>query len=90
MNTQDILPGLKVWFGDYIGQFSSDDPTVQESMDMKAEHTWRVCHAVLDIGGTLHLSKEELCLAEVAGLLHDIGDTGPFSISGRRIMQRSG
>jgi len=64
---------LKAWFEDYTGQFSSDDPIVQEAMDLKAEHTLRVCDAIMDIGGTLALSGEELCMVEAAGLLHDIG-----------------
>jgi hypothetical protein len=42
-------------------------------MDLKAEHTRRVCEAILDIGGTLDLSGEELCLAEASALLHDVG-----------------
>jgi len=73
MNAQDILPGLKTWFKDYTRRFSSDDPIVQESMDLKTEHTWRVCKAIVNIGGSLDLSREDLCLAEAAALLHDIG-----------------
>jgi len=73
MNAQTILPRLKAWFEGYIRRFSSDDPTVQKSMDLKAEHTRRVCEEILDIGGTLDLSTEDLCLAEASALLHDIG-----------------
>ena len=73
MNAQALLPRLKTWFEDYIRQFSSEDPIVQKSMDLKAEHTRRVCDVIMDIGGTLDLSMEDLCVAEVSGLLHDIG-----------------
>ena len=73
MNAQALLPKLKAWFENYVRQFASDDRIVQESMNLKAEHTRRVCHAIIDIGGTLGLSLEELCMAEAAGLLHDIG-----------------
>jgi hypothetical protein len=73
MNAQALLPRLMVWFQEYIHQFSSDDPIVQKSMDLKAEHTRRVCEAIGDIGRSLGLSKEDLCLAEASGLLHDIG-----------------
>ena len=73
MNAQDILLGLKTWFKDYIRRFSSDDPVVQASMDLKTDHTRRVCEAIVNIGGSLDLSREDLCLAEVAALLHDIG-----------------
>ncbi len=64
---------LKAWFADYVARFSSDDPVVQENMDLKAEHTLRVCEAILDIGGSLDLSEEDLCIAEASALLHDIG-----------------
>ncbi len=73
MNAQSILPRLKAWFEDYIRQFYSDDPIVQENMDLKAEHTRRVCEAIMDIGGSLDVSREDLCIAEASGLLHDIG-----------------
>jgi HD superfamily phosphodiesterase len=71
--TKSILPGLKAWFEDYISQFSFDDPIAQQSMDLKTEHTRRVCETILDIGGSLDLSRDDLCIAEAAALLHDIG-----------------
>lgn len=70
---QSILPGLKAWFEDYISKFSFDDPIVQKSIDLKTEHTRRVCETILDIGGSLDLSRDDLCTAEAAALLHDIG-----------------
>ena len=73
MNLQAILPGLKAWFEDYVLRFSSDDPIVQENMDLKREHSLRVCEAIVDIGRSLDLSREDLCMAEAAALLHDIG-----------------
>ncbi|MBN2123066.1 MAG: HD domain-containing protein [Deltaproteobacteria bacterium] len=73
MNARSLLPGLKTWFGDYVRRFSSDDLIVQANMDLKIEHTRRVCEAILDVGGRLDLSEEELCLAEASALLHDIG-----------------
>lgn len=79
MNAQDILPELKTWFKAYTRGFSSDDPVVQESMDLKKDHTERVCEAIVNIGGSLHLSREDLCLAEAAALLHDIGRFEQYS-----------
>ena len=73
MNAKAILPKLKAWFEDYIRQFSSEDPIVQKSMNLKAEHTRRVCDVIMDIGGTLDLSMDDLCMAKACGLLHDIG-----------------
>jgi len=79
MNAQEILPGLKTWFKDYTRRFSSDEPVVQESMDLKTDHTRRVCEAIVKIGESLDLSREDLCLAEAAALLHDIGRFEQYS-----------
>jgi len=79
MHAQDILPGLKAWFKDYTRRFSSDDPVVQESMDLKTDHTSRVCEAIVNIGESLDLSHEDLCLAEAGALLHDIGRFEQYS-----------
>jgi len=69
----DILPRLSSWFEEYTRRFHSHDPAVQESMDLKTEHTRRVCEAARDIGRSLDLSEEDLALAEACALLHDIG-----------------
>lgn len=79
MNARTLLPELKIRFQKYVQQFSSDDPVVQQNMDLKAEHTRRVCEAVKDIGSSLDLSKDDLCLAEATGLLHDIGRFAQYS-----------
>ena len=79
MNAQDILPELKTWFKDYTRGFSSDDPVVQEGMNLKTDHTRRVCNAIVNIGESLDLSREDLCLAEASGLLHDIGRFEQYS-----------
>ena len=73
MNVQQVLSELNAWFEKYIGQFSSDDPMVQENIHLKTVHTRRVCEAILDIGKSLGLSDEDLCIAEISALLHDIG-----------------
>ncbi len=73
MNPQSILPEITAWFDDYVEQFSSDDPIVQESMDLKKDHTRRVRKMIVNIGASLDLSKDEMCIAEVSALLHDIG-----------------
>jgi hypothetical protein len=73
MNSQLLLPGLKAWFAEYLRRFASEDPVLQENLDLKAEHTRRVCEAARDIGRSVDLSEEDLCLVEASALLHDIG-----------------
>jgi hypothetical protein len=73
MNPQSLLPRLRDWFENYVTQFSSDDPILQGNVDLKAQHTRRVCKAIIDIGASLDLSEEDLCIAAASALLHDIG-----------------
>jgi HD superfamily phosphodiesterase len=79
MNAQTLLPELNTRFQEYVRQFSSDDPVVQQNIDLKAEHTRRVCEAIKNIGASLDLSEDDLCLAEATGLLHDIGRFTQYS-----------
>jgi HD superfamily phosphodiesterase len=79
IDTLTILAGLRVWFETYVSLFVSDDPIFQENIDLKVGHTCRVCEAILDIGGSLNLSMEEICLAETSALLHDIGRFEQYS-----------
>lgn len=68
-----LLPKIKTWFEEYVHRYDSNDAVFQENIDLKAEHTRRVCEVIRDIGKSLHLSPKDLYLAEVSGLLHDIG-----------------
>lgn len=86
---QSLLPGLRAWFAGYVGRFSSDDPSVQRNMDIKAEHTLRVCGEIRDIGGSLGLSDEDLCTAEACALLHDVGRFEQYSRYGTFLDSRS-
>jgi putative nucleotidyltransferase with HDIG domain len=70
---ETVLSNLKSWFADYVKHFDSPDPDVQRNMDLKFEHTRRVCENILDIGRSLELSPGDLLIAEAAALLHDIG-----------------
>jgi HD superfamily phosphohydrolase YqeK len=49
------------------------NPDEQRNLDLKIEHTHRVCEVILDIGQSLSLNTEDLRLAEAAALLHDVG-----------------
>jgi putative nucleotidyltransferase with HDIG domain len=73
MNITSRLPELVKWFDDYVCGFSSDDPDVMENVALKRDHTLGVCEAARDIGESLGLSHEDLCLAGAGALLHDIG-----------------
>ena len=73
MDLENLLPKLKHWLKNYIARFASRDPNIQAALDLKQDHTDRVCDAILDIGRHEGLSGQDLHLAEAAALLHDIG-----------------
>lgn len=70
---QEIVLELKEWFSGYVKRYQSVDLEYQQNIDLKEEHTKRVCSEILDIGKSLGLNFADLCLAEVMALFHDIG-----------------
>ncbi|MDY6950730.1 MAG: HD domain-containing protein [Thermodesulfobacteriota bacterium] len=84
MEKNDLMNGLDIaalrrWFSEYVQTFRSGDREQTQSIDLKDEHTRRVCAAILDIGRSLSLNGERLCLAEAMALLHDVGRFEQFA-----------
>jgi HD-GYP domain-containing protein (c-di-GMP phosphodiesterase class II) len=73
MLNKEVLSALKAWFSEYVKIFRSEDPVTQQNMDMKEHHSRRVCAEIKEIGKSLDLNQEDLHLAEVIALLHDVG-----------------
>ena len=66
---------LQSWFNDYVSNFYSKGRN-QESdwaIQLKEEHSWRVREEIIAISQKLHASENEILIAEVLGLFHDIG-----------------
>jgi len=72
MNKKTVA-ALKDWFSGYVQTFKSVDDDLEQNTVMKEEHTERVCGEILNIGEKLGLNNEDLCLAEIVALFHDIG-----------------
>jgi putative nucleotidyltransferase with HDIG domain len=64
---------LKNWFASYVQTFKLVDAISLRNIVLKEKHTDLVCKGILDIGGKLGLSDNDLRLAEVIALFHDIG-----------------
>lgn len=73
------LTSLKDWFCRYVSRYRSFDPGQQQNMDLKAKHTERVCEEILDIATSIALTDEQIRLAEVTALFHDIGRFEQYS-----------
>jgi len=61
------------WFLDYANRFQSLDPGVEKNIALKIGHTYRVCDNVCRIAKSLGMGRDDLALAEVLALFHDIG-----------------
>jgi hypothetical protein len=61
------------WAKHYIPTFQEVDPQHQQSLDLKKEHTFRVCAAMELIASGLGLSENDLRIASATALFHDLG-----------------
>jgi len=68
-----IVNNLKNWFISYVKTFKYDNNESQQNIDIKREHTERVTEEIINIGKQLGLNDNELNLAEIIALFHDIG-----------------
>ena len=64
---------VKKWFINYVHTFKYNKPEIQQNIDLKEGHTIRVCEEIFHIGKQLGLNDNELRLAEIIALLHDVG-----------------
>jgi putative nucleotidyltransferase with HDIG domain len=67
------LEYIKVWFKEYVNTFNSNSSEFQRNIDIKRDHTHRVTKEIIKIGKQLGLNEDELNLAAIIALLHDIG-----------------
>ncbi|AFM40142.1 HD-GYP domain-containing protein [Desulfosporosinus acidiphilus SJ4] len=78
MTKNDVL-FLNAWFEQFTNCFTSEDPEVAANIRYKREHSFRVRDYMLMIGRDLQLPKNQMILAEVIGLLHDVGRFEQYS-----------
>lgn len=70
---QENLKRLKIWFDEYVSGYCTDDSEYNYPFRLKKNHTKRVCENIILIGKAMNLSDDELMLAEIMALFHDIG-----------------
>ncbi|MDY0188070.1 MAG: HD domain-containing protein [Syntrophus sp. (in: bacteria)] len=66
------IQDLHHWFSSYVLNFKQDEHGAR-MIELKEEHSKRVCSLISAIGKSLGLSENKLLLAEVTALFHDIG-----------------
>jgi hypothetical protein len=63
-----------------VQSFKDDDLELLENIILKEKHTVQVCKEILGIGRSLRLRHDELYVAEIIALLHDIGRFEQYKI----------
>jgi putative nucleotidyltransferase with HDIG domain len=63
------------WFNRYVESYLDDggDRDLLHHLELKRDHTFRVCEIAKQIGGRLGLLPHDLFIVETAALFHDIG-----------------
>jgi hypothetical protein len=61
------------WFEDYTSGFHCSDEEVERNIDLKLQHTYRVCENIKRIASTIGIRGKDQALAEVIALYHDVG-----------------
>lgn len=72
MNNSDLIK-YRDWFGKYTHSFFSDDIELQQHVDLKIEHSVKVCSIIIRLAEEMDLRSNRRLLAETIGLLHDVG-----------------
>ena len=71
--TQDDVQFFRSWFEEYTQSYPSEDVEVEANLRYKKEHSLRVRDYMLTLGRDLQLDTNQMLLAEVIGLFHDVG-----------------
>jgi HD-GYP domain-containing protein (c-di-GMP phosphodiesterase class II) len=76
---QEQLDRLKAWFGEFVARFYGTDAYVNAHLQLKQEHTQRVCQESVYLAGELALDENQKRVAELIALFHDIGRFPQFA-----------
>lgn len=68
------------WFNSYVKDFYGEDDLINQNIELKEKHTLNVAKHSVDIAKSLELSSEEIDIAEIIGLFHDVGRFEQFKI----------
>lgn len=70
---RNILSCAEDWFYSYVDQFNQHDDDVKYAFNLKLVHTENVRNVCHNIAVSLDLPEHDVYLAEIIGLLHDVG-----------------
>jgi len=73
MTLVKIAPSLFSWFSNYTSQFINQYPEYEENISLKVNHSILVSKEAKALAQNLELNEEDIFLAEILGLFHDVG-----------------
>jgi hypothetical protein len=73
MITQKDVLKLKNWFEEYVESFRDKDEKIQRNYDLKLLHTHNVCKYIVEIAKDIGLNTNDINIAEIIALFHDLG-----------------
>lgn len=76
---QNQLERFKRWFSQYSSRFLGDDEYVNANLKLKQEHTVRTCEEIVHLAQELALDDNEVRIAELTALFHDVGRFPQFA-----------
>lgn len=68
-----LIFSFKKWFNDYVNAIKNKNINHKNNIEIKLNHTLRVCFEILDIGKSIGLKQDDLNIAEIIALFHDLG-----------------
>ena len=74
-----MLIELKRRFMAYAQTVQPGDPAIQATLQLKIDHTARVCQEIITLGQQLELPAPLLTLAEITAVFHDVGRFEQFA-----------
>ena len=77
---QAVLARNADWMRDYMKSYYNEDEQIQHAMLLKEAHTGRVQKIIRELAIHLGLNEEDVALAEIMGLLHDVGRFRQFTV----------
>ncbi len=70
---QEQLKKFRTWFDDYVASFYGDDDFLNANLELKEQHSRRVCREMLYLADQIKLTDNQKRIAEAIALFHDIG-----------------
>lgn len=80
MLNSKIIEKYILWFDNYVNSWVEKNPDLKENLLIKANHSKKVRNEIIGIANSLNLQKNELFLAELIGLFHDVGRFEQYAI----------